>query len=217
MLAALGLAAVLIAGAVFFVMSRESPTTPVSTPSDPTTLLAEREPDRGPESLPPATPLPPAAATPPPAATPAPPPSLQAATATAAASEPAPTPDPSPAADAREGRGRAGRGAVVLGLAASLRGLPPQTYDLIVQADDPEARDMGEQLRSVLDAAGWTCASARELPVAQEGIAVAVPEPTPSATALVNWARRNGYAPAVRTMPNLPRIRIVIGGGRAPQ
>jgi serine/threonine protein kinase len=118
------------------------------------------------------------------------------------------------AADAaRGGRGRAGRrGAGPLGaLAVGLRGVPPQTYDLVVQAGDPVARDMAMQLRAALDAGGWVCASLSEVPATPGPFGVLVPRASPAAMAFVNWSRRAGFDSAYRVVPALPRMRIVIG------
>ena len=220
LLAGLGVmaAVAVVAGAMVF-MGRDSAPPPTPATSAPV--------------VPPAA-DPPAASTPPPPPVPVPSqePQREAAPQAARAEQPpaaeppgAGTAAPGPGADeasagrgeaARGGRGRAGRGGALAGLAASLRGLPPQSYDLVVQADDAEAREMAAGLRNALDVSGWTCVSTRELPVPQEGIAVVVPAASPGATALVNWARRGGYAPVFRTMPGLPRMRIVIAGRREP-
>jgi hypothetical protein len=41
----------------------------------------------------------------------------------------------------------------------ALRSAPPETFDLVYATDDPEARTMALQLRTLLTTAGWTNAS----------------------------------------------------------
>lgn len=149
-------------------------------------------------------------ATPPPTATPVTSPT-PAATATPVAS-----PSPSPDA-ARDGRGRgpvAGRrGAppAMAALVSILKELPPIKFDLAYAQGDARARESALQLRTALTAAGWSAESTAELANPPAGLAILVPQPNASVSALVNWARRNGFNPDVRPTPRSPRVRIVIG------
>ena len=92
-----------------------------------------------------------------------------------------------------------------------LQSLPPLPFDVAYAAGDEHARDLALQLRTALTVAGWTAVNTSELPNPPVPLAVFVPEASPSATALVNWARRNGFTPEIRVTPRIPRLRIVIG------
>jgi serine/threonine protein kinase len=113
---------------------------------------------------------------------------------------------------ARGARGRNARvGAGGPALIKALRNAPPETYDLVYAAGDPEAMSMAMQIRGVLERAGWTTGSIAEIsePAAQLGIFA--PRGTPGVTALTSWARRSGLQPDFRRVPNLTRPRIVVG------
>jgi hypothetical protein len=96
-------------------------------------------------------------------------------------------------------------------LISILQGLPALSFDVAYAAGDPAARDMALQLRGVLTNAGWTNVATSEVPRPPTFVTVLVPQTSQSATALVQWARRNNFNPDVRLMPRLPRMRIIIG------
>jgi serine/threonine protein kinase len=110
-------------------------------------------------------------------------------------------------------RARTARGFVAGGpaLVKMLRNVPPETYDLVYAANDPEAMRMALQIREVLTNAGWTNASTTEIPQPQAELGVFVPAITPGVAALRTWATRAGLQPDYRRIPTLPRPRIVIG------
>ena len=134
----------------------------------------------------------------------------------AAASSPtdAPAPaTPAPPAAGRSLRARTGRslGPGGVTLVKILQSVPPETYDLVVAANDPEAMAMATQLRTVLGNAGWTNSSTIEIPQPQARLGIFAPHVTPGITALSNWARRSGLEPDLRRVPSLKNPRIVIG------
>jgi serine/threonine protein kinase len=111
-------------------------------------------------------------------------------------------------------RTRTARGFVAGGpaLVKMLRNVPPETYDLVYAANDPEAMRMALQIRDVLSSAGWTNASTIEIAQPQVTLGIFVPEKiTPGIAALRNWATRSGLEPDYRRVDKLPRPRIVIG------
>jgi hypothetical protein len=111
-------------------------------------------------------------------------------------------------------RTRTARGFVAGGpaLVKMLRNVPPETYDLVYAANDPEAMRMALQIRDVLSSAGWTNASTIEIAQPQVTLGILVPEKiTPGIAALRNWATRSGLEPDYRRVDKLPRPRIVIG------
>ena len=109
---------------------------------------------------------------------------------------------------ARSGRGFGAGGATLL---KALRSAPPETFDLVYASDDPEARSMALQLRTLLTTAGWTNASTTEIAAPQVKVGIFAPKVTRGVSALTNWAMRSGLQPEVRHVPSLPRPRIVIG------
>jgi serine/threonine protein kinase len=130
-----------------------------------------------------------------------------------------PTQDPGPLPSALAGnvlpggRARAGRGfgAGSATLLKALRSAPPETFDLVYATDDPEARSMALQLRTLLTTAGWTNASTTEIAAPQAKVGIFAPQVTRGVSALTNWAMRSGLQPDVRHVPTLPHPRIVIG------
>lgn len=93
----------------------------------------------------------------------------------------------------------------------ALRSAPPETFDLVYATDDPEARTMALQLRTLLTTAGWTNASTTEIAAPQAKIGIFAPKVTRGVSALTNWAIRSGLNPDVRRIASVPRLRIVIG------
>ena len=114
---------------------------------------------------------------------------------------------------ARGARGRTVRGVALGGpaLIKALRNAPPETYDLVYAATDPEAMTVALQIRGVLERAGWTTGSMAEIPEPAAQLGIFAPRATPGVTALTNWARRSGLQPDFRRVPSLTRPRIVIG------
>ena len=108
----------------------------------------------------------------------------------------------------RTGRGIGPGGAV---LAKLLRGVAPETYDLVYASNDAEAMTMALQLRTVLDSAGWTNASTTEVAQPAVKLGLFAPRVTPGISTLTNWATRSGLHPDYRRVTSLPRLRIVIG------
>jgi hypothetical protein len=104
-----------------------------------------------------------------------------------------------------------GLGARADTLITLLRDAPPETYDLVFAANDPEAMTIAMQLRKALTAAGWTNASTLEIARPQAKIGIFSPRVTPGVTALTNWARRSGLAPETGRESSLKNVRIVIG------
>jgi hypothetical protein len=92
-----------------------------------------------------------------------------------------------------------------------LQSVPPETYDLVVAANDPDAMAMATQIRTVLANAGWTNSSTVEILQPQAKLGIFAPRVTPGITALSNWARRSGLEPDLRRVPSLKNPRIVIG------
>ena len=137
------------------------------------------------------------------------------------AAAPPATPAPAPSATevpstppaGRSLRARTGRGLGPAGvtLVKILQSVPPETYDLVVATNDPEAMAMAMQLRAVLANAGWTNSSTIEIPQPQARLGIFAPQVTPGITALSNWARRSGLEPDLRRVPSLKHPRIVIG------
>ena len=111
------------------------------------------------------------------------------------------------------GRARAGRGFGLGGatLMKALRSAPPETFDLVYAMDDPEAKAMALQLRTLLTTAGWTNASTTEIAAPQAKVGIFAPKVTRGVSALTNWVIRSGWQPDVRHVPSLPHPRIVIG------
>jgi serine/threonine protein kinase len=134
---------------------------------------------------------------------------------------PAPPPEavePPPGAFAEPpavGRGllRVGRaiGAGGANLVTLLRAAPPETYDLVYASNDPEAMAIALQIRGVLEGAGWRNASTVEIPEPAARLGIFTPRMTPGVRTLTTWASRSGLQPDPRTIPTLPRPRIVIG------
>jgi len=108
----------------------------------------------------------------------------------------------------RTGRGIGPGGAV---LAKLLRGVAPETYDLVYASNDAESMTMALQLRAVLDSAGWTNASTTEIPEPVVKLGLFAPRSTPGINTLTSWASRSGFQPEIRRVASLPRLRIVIG------
>ena len=108
----------------------------------------------------------------------------------------------------RPGRGIGPGGAV---LAKLLRGVAPETYDLVYASNDAESMTMALQLRAVLDSAGWTNASTTEIPEPVVKLGLFAPRSTPGINTLTSWASRSGFEPEIRRVASLPRLRIVIG------
>jgi hypothetical protein len=111
----------------------------------------------------------------------------------------------------RDAGGRRGLGPGGPALVSVLKTLPPLPFDLAYAARDERAREMAMQLRNALTAAGWTNVNTAEVPNPPAALALFIPQASPSATALVNWARRAGFNPDVRPAPRAPRLRVVIG------
>jgi serine/threonine protein kinase len=126
---------------------------------------------------------------------------------------PAAAATPAPPATGRSLRARTGRslGPGGVTLVKILQSVPPETYDLVVATNDPEAMAMAMQLRTVLANAGWTNSSTIEIPQPQAKLGIFTPRVTPGITALSNWARRSGLEPDLRRVPSLKNPRIVIG------
>ncbi len=122
-----------------------------------------------------------------------------------------------PAAGAAEVAGRGLRPRARRGLGPSetllklLRNAPPETYDLVYAANDPEAMTMALQIQAVLSNAGWTNASTMEIAAPQVKLGLFAPRASPGVTALSGWAVRSGLQPDIRRVAALPRLRIVIG------
>jgi len=96
-------------------------------------------------------------------------------------------------------------------LVKMLRNVPPETYDLVYAANDPEAMRIALQIREVLSSAGWTNAGTTELAAPQAQLGIFVPMITPGVKALVSWATRSNVQLEYRRVPGLPRPRIVVG------
>jgi hypothetical protein len=118
---------------------------------------------------------------------------------------------PGPPRGGRDTGGRRGLGPGGPALVSVLKTLPPLPFDLAYAARDNRARELAMQLRTALTAAGWTNVNTAEVPNPPAALAVFIPQASPSATALVNWARRAGFNPEVRPAPRAPRLRVVIG------
>jgi serine/threonine protein kinase len=108
----------------------------------------------------------------------------------------------------RMGRGSGPGGATLM---RALKSAPPETFDLVYASNDPEARTMALQLRTMLTTAGWTNASMTDIAAPQVKIGIFAPKVTRGVTALTQWAVRQGLQPDYRHVANLPRVRIVIG------
>ena len=104
-----------------------------------------------------------------------------------------------------------GFGAGSPALVKMLRNVPPETYDIVYAANDPEAMRMALQIRDVLANGGWTNASTTEAAVPRAGLALFAPMITPGVKALVSWAARSDVQLDYGRVPNLPRPRIVVG------
>ena len=109
---------------------------------------------------------------------------------------------------ARVGRGFGAGGATLM---KALRSAPPETFDLVYASNDPDARTLALQLRTLLTTAGWTNASTMELAAPQAKVGIFAPKVTRGVSALTNWAMRQGLQPDIRHVPSLPHPRIVIG------
>ena len=96
-------------------------------------------------------------------------------------------------------------------LVKMLRNLPPETYDLVYAANDPDAMRMALQIREVLSSGGWTNASTTEAAAPPVQLGIFAPGVTPGIKALVSWATRSNVQMEYRRVLNLPRPRIVIG------
>ena len=121
-----------------------------------------------------------------------------------------------PGTDPGTGRRGRGRGARALGpagatLVAMLKNAPPETYDLVFAANDPEARALAFQLRAALTNAGWTNASTLEIPDPQAKFGIFAPAPSRGLTVLTNWAIKSGFSPEIRQVPSLTHPRLVVG------
>jgi hypothetical protein len=93
----------------------------------------------------------------------------------------------------------------------AVRSAPPETFDLVFAANDPDSRNLAFQIRSVLTAGGWTNASTTEIAEPQARIGIFAPRVTPGVSALTNWATRSGFEPDIRSVPSLKNPQIVIG------
>ena len=124
-----------------------------------------------------------------------------------------PSPDAiGPDAPPPGGRGlRRGLGPRAATLVKMLQTVPPETYDLVFAANDPEAMALATQLRTALTTAGWTNASTLEIAEPQVKVGIFAPRVTPGVTALTTWANRAGLNPEIRRVPTLKNPRIVIG------
>ena len=159
------------------------------------------------------TPASPPAATPRPATTPRPTPTVDPAVGAAEPGRANTGPGDPPGPRGGRGPGRRGLGPNGPSLVSLLKTLPPLPFDLVSTAGDDHARELAMQLRTALTMGGWTSVNvsqAANLPPTGHQVTVFVPEPSPSAAALINWARRNGFNPDVRSAPRAPRLRIVI-------
>ena len=116
---------------------------------------------------------------------------------------------------AEAARGARGRNARVgLGspaLIKALRNAPPETYDLVYAAGDPEAMSTALQIRGLLEKAGWTTGSMTEVAEPAAKLGIFTPRGSRGVAALMTWAARSGLAPEFRVVPDLTRPRIVIG------
>ena len=93
----------------------------------------------------------------------------------------------------------------------ALRKAPPETFDLVFAANDPDSRNLALQIRGVIMAGGWTNASTTEIAEPQAKLGIFAPRVTPGVSALTNWARRSGMEPDIRLVPSLKNPRIVVG------
>jgi hypothetical protein len=99
-------------------------------------------------------------------------------------------------------------------LVANLLMHPPEKFDLVFMANDPESRTLAFQLRAALTNAAWTCESVLEIQEPPAAFGIFAPSATDGVKALTMWARRAGFNPDVRALPRLQRPRIVIGRQR---
>jgi hypothetical protein len=97
-----------------------------------------------------------------------------------------------------------------------LRSAPPETFDLVFAANDPDSRSLAFQIRGILIAGGWTNASTTEIAEPQAKLGIFAPRVTPGVSALTNWARRSGMEPDIGLVPSLQNPRIVIGKQPGP-
>ncbi len=96
-------------------------------------------------------------------------------------------------------------------LVKMLRNVPPETYDLVYAANDPDSMRIALQIRDMLTNGGWTNASTTEIPAPQAQLGIFVPMMTPGVKALVSWATRSNVQLEYRRVTTLARPRIVVG------
>ena len=113
-----------------------------------------------------------------------------------------------PSLRARTGRGLGPGGATLVKI---LRSSPPESFELVVASNDPEAAAMATQLRTVLMNAGWTHVRTIDIPQPEAKLGIFAPRVTPGVTALRTWAVRSGLEPDIRRVASLTYPRIVIG------
>ena len=92
-----------------------------------------------------------------------------------------------------------------------LKNAPPETYELVFAANDPEARMLAYQFRAALTNAGWTNAGTLEIPDPQAKFGIFAPAPSRGLAVLTNWAIKSGFNPEVRQVPSLMHPRLVVG------
>ena len=73
-----------------------------------------------------------------------------------------------------------------------LKNAPPETYELVFAANDPEARMLAYQFRAALTNAGWTNAGTLEIPDPQAKFGIFAPAPSRGLAVLTNWAIKSG-------------------------
>ena len=126
------------------------------------------------------------------------------------------TPGTDPGPGRRGGRGRGARALGPAGntLVAMLKNAPPETYDLVFAANDPDARMLAYQFRAALTNAGWTNASTLEIPEPQATFGIFAPSPSRGLAVLTKWAINSGFNPEIRQVPSLMHPRLVVGKQR---
>jgi serine/threonine protein kinase len=118
-------------------------------------------------------------------------------------------PQPGAARGPRGGRSPLGPGAQ--SLVGALRSMPPQKYHVVFLRGDVKARELAFQIQGMLTAGGWQSSGITPADDAPVRLGIGMPRPTQAGNALVGWARRSGFAPDARFVPNLQEIRIIVG------
>ena len=220
-----GVLVAMAAAGFFFLRPRSEPPAASSQDMASATIAPSAPPPTQVEAPPPAPSVPPPAASdsaPVPAPRPAPPAAQPAAPAVEPVTPPVePAATPSATANARggaRGRGTAtrGRGArppqaiAFTNLANMMRKLPPQQCE-IAAAPNPQALQAAKTFQTSLMSGGWTCVMAGPTAESDAALTIHVPQSSLASDALVNWATRLGLEPDYQVVPELQRIRIVVG------